>query len=270
VPHYVIGDIQGCMDSLTALLRRIEFRTERDRLWLVGDLVNRGPRSLDVLRWVKAQGDAVVAVLGNHDIHLLARAAGVDKPRPRDTLDDVLAAPDSAELIDWLRHRPLAWRERDLLLVHAGLLPDWPIDQAEELAREVEAELRGPSWTALLASRRKASRAWAAQTGAARRALTLSAMTNLRMVTPSGAMQRDFNGHPSEAPTGTIPWYDHPRRRSRTTRILFGHWAALGLLLRDDIAALDTGCVWGNHLTALRLDDGKLFEQPALEPAAED
>jgi bis(5'-nucleosyl)-tetraphosphatase (symmetrical) len=150
------------------------------------------------------------------------------------------------------------------------LLPDWTIDQAEELAREVEAELRGPGWTAMLSSRRKAPIAWASQTGTTRRAVVLSAMTTVRMLAPSGAMQRDFKGHPSEAPAGTVPWYDHPNRRTRKQRVLFGHWAALGLLVRDDIAAMDTGCVWGNQLTALRLDDGEIIRQPALEPAAED
>lgn len=266
MPNYAIGDIQGCMESLRALLARIDYRAGRDRLWMTGDLVNRGPRSLDVLRWARDQGDDVVTVLGNHDLHLLARAAGVADPRARDTLDDVLNAPDREDLIDWLRRRPLVVREGERLLVHGGLLPDWSADDAERLAREIEDELRGPRWAALLGEWRGAPGLWRAELGARRRrALALSAMATLRAVTREGAMRRDFNGPPAEMPPGCMPWFDHPDRRSRDTRIVFGHWAALGLLLRDDVAALDTGCVWGGKLTALRLDDGAVVQQPALE-----
>jgi bis(5'-nucleosyl)-tetraphosphatase (symmetrical) len=268
VPDYAIGDIQGCMESLRGLLARIDHDPSRDRLWLTGDLVNRGPRSLEVLRWVRGQGDRVVTVLGNHDLHLLARAAGVAGKRPRDTLDDVLAAPDRDELIDWLRQQPLLHRDGSRLLVHGGLLPAWSIADAEGLAREVEEVLRGPSWPSLLADWRASPGAWRADLAPpARRSLALSAMATLRAVTSDGAMRRDFNGPPSEMPPGCVPWFDHPARRSRGVRILFGHWAALGLLLREDVAALDTGCVWGQRLTALRLDDGALFQQPAVEAA---
>jgi bis(5'-nucleosyl)-tetraphosphatase (symmetrical) len=268
VPHYAIGDIQGCMESLRALLARIDYRAGADRLLLTGDLVNRGPRSLEVLRWAHAQGDGVVTVLGNHDLHFLARAAGVADRRKRDTLEELLGAPDRDELVDWLRARPLVVREGRMLLVHAGLLPAWSAADAERLAREVEEELRGPRWAALLAEWRGAPAAWRADLAPGpRRALALSAMASLRTVTAEGAMRRDFNGHPSEAPAGCVPWFDHPARCSRDTRVVFGHWAALGLLMREDIAALDTGCVWGEKLTALRLDDGALFQQPALERA---
>jgi len=266
VPSYAIGDIQGCMESLRALLERIDYEPGRDRLWLTGDLVNRGPRSLEVLRWARDQGDKVVAVLGNHDLHLLGRAAGVASRRPRDTVEDVLAAPDREELIEWLRRRPVLVREGSLVLVHAGLLPEWSIGHAEELARELEQELRGPRWADLLAGWRGAPSAWRKEMAPGpRRALALAAMATLRVVTTEGAMRRDFNGAPSDAPPGTTPWFDHPGRRSREARVVCGHWAALGLLLRDDLAALDTGCVWGKKLTALRLDDGALFQQPALE-----
>jgi bis(5'-nucleosyl)-tetraphosphatase (symmetrical) len=266
VPHYAIGDIQGCMESLRALLARIDYDPARDRLWLTGDLVNRGPRSLAVLRWARDQGDAVVAVLGNHDLHLLARASGVAARRPRDTLEDVLAAPDRDELVDWLRARPLLCRRERLVLVHGGLLPAWTVEEAEGLAREVEEELRGPRWIALLAGWRGAPAAWRADLAPAqRRAVALTAMATLRAVTADGAMRRDFNGPPDEMPAGCVAWFDHPARRSRDARVVCGHWAALGLLLRDDLAALDTGCVWGKRLTALRLDDGALFQQPALE-----
>jgi bis(5'-nucleosyl)-tetraphosphatase (symmetrical) len=266
VPNYAIGDVQGCMDSLRALLARIDFKPGRDRLWQTGDLVNRGPRSLDVLRWARDQGDNLVAVLGNHDLHLLARAVGVAPARGRDRLDEVLDAPDRDELIDWLRQRPLLVRKGRLVMVHAGLLPAWSVADAERIAREIEVELRGPRWTALLGSWRGAPSSWRSDLATGpRRAIALSALATLRAVDGKGAMRRDFNGSPDDMPTGCVPWYDHPARRSRDARILFGHWAALGLHLRDDIAALDTGCVWGGKLTALRLDDGAVFQQPALE-----
>jgi bis(5'-nucleosyl)-tetraphosphatase (symmetrical) len=266
VPKYAIGDVQGCMESLRALLERIDYQPGRDRLWLTGDLVNRGPRSLEVLRWARAQGASVETVLGNHDLHLLSRAVGVASRRARDTVEDVLSAPDRDDLIEWLRHRPLLVRDGNRLLVHAGLLPQWTPEQAEQLARDLEAELRGPRWSALLSSWRGAPGTWSADLEAGpRHALALSAMATVRAVNAVGNMRRDFNGPPAEAPPGCVPWFDSPARRSRDTRVVFGHWAALGLLLRDDVAALDTGCVWGGKLTALRLDDGAVFQQPALE-----
>ncbi len=268
MPHYAIGDVQGCMESLRALLERIDHDPARDRLWMTGDLVNRGPRSLEVLRWARAQGDSLVTVLGNHDLHLLARAAGVAPRRPRDTLDAVLAAPDRDELVEWLRRRPLLVREGDLVLVHAGLLPAWSVSDAESIARDLEGELAGPRWVALLADWRGAPAAWRRDLSpTARRALALTALATIRAVNGEGALRRDFNGAPDDMPAGCVAWFDHPARRSRDARVVFGHWAALGLLLRDDVAALDSGCVWGRQLTALRLDDGAVFQQPALEPA---
>lgn len=267
--HYVIGDIQGCMESLHSLLERIGYQAGRDRLWLTGDLVNRGPRSLDVLRWARDQGDSALTVLGNHDLHFLARAAGVASKRPRDTLDEALAAPDRDELVDWLRRRPLLHREGPLVLVHAGLLPDWTVADAEDLARGLEADLAGPRWVELLSDWRGAPAAWRSDLSPnARRSVALTALVTLRAATLDGAMRRDFNGPPSEMPPGCVAWFDHPARRSKDHRIVFGHWAALGLLLRDDVAALDTGCVWGQRLTALRLGDGAIFQQQALERSA--
>jgi bis(5'-nucleosyl)-tetraphosphatase (symmetrical) len=261
---YAIGDVQGCWRSLSALLSAINYRPGLDRIWLCGDLVNRGPQSLEVLRWAMGQGDGVVSVLGNHDLHLLARAAGVRRARPRDTLDDVLSAPDRGALIEWLRARPLLHREGDDLLVHAGLLPAWSAADAEAQARDVEATLRGPRWTDLLGDWKRAPAEWRDDLAAGpRRALAVSAFSTLRCVSDSGAIDRDFNGAPADAPPGLVPWFDHPARRSRDVRVVCGHWAALGLLLRPDVAALDTGCVWGNVLTALRLDDGELFQTPA-------
>ena len=262
--RYAIGDVQGCWRSLRALLDVIDHRPGSDRIWLCGDLVNRGPRSLEVLRWAMGQGDGVVTVLGNHDLHLLARAAGLRRARPRDTLDDVLMAPDRAPVIEWLRARPMVHREGGELLVHAGLLPAWSAADAEALAREVEATLRGPRRTDLLGAWKHAPAAWRGDlTPAERRALAVSAFATLRCVKEDGAMDRKFDGSPAEAPPGRVPWFDHPARASRDVRVVCGHWAALGLLVRPDLAALDTGCVWGNVLTALRLDDGALFQVPA-------
>jgi len=257
VATYAIGDIQGCHDSLLALLERIDYRRGRDRLLLAGDLVNRGPRSVDVLRWARDQGDSVEAVLGNHDLHLLGCAAGVRRARRHDTFQDVLAAPDREELLAWLRARPLVVREGSALLVHAGLLPPWTAAQAEELAREVEAELRGPRGAALLADWSGAPRAWRGDLAPAeRRALALSAMVSIRCVDRAGAMEPAFKGPPGDAPPELVPWFDHPGRRSRDVRVVVGHWAALGLHLAADVAAIDTGCVWGGRLSALRLDGG--------------
>ena len=270
---YAVGDVQGCWDSLHALLRRIADEGAEGgdgaRLWLAGDLVNRGPRSLEVLRWAMREERAgrLVAVLGNHDLHLLARVAGVRERGKRDTLDQVLAAPDRDELVDWLRHRPLLHRDGDRLMVHAGLLPAWTAEDAEDLAREIEAELGGPGWARVVGEWPRAPEAWRpGMAPAARRALALSALVSIRMVHPDGAMERGFSGPPADAPAGCVPWFDHPARRSRDVRVVCGHWAALGLLVRPDLAALDTGCVWGGRLTALRLEDDRAVQQAALEP----
>jgi bis(5'-nucleosyl)-tetraphosphatase (symmetrical) len=257
---YAIGDVQGCWDNLRALLARIA-PGPGDRLWLTGDLVNRGPRSLEVLRWARDQGDRLVAVLGNHDLHLISCARGIRKPRRSDTFHDLLEAPDRDELVAWLARRPLLHREGDWMMVHAGLLPDWSAADAEHLAREVEAT--GLS-DRLLGSWRDAPRRWRDDLDAGdRHALAVSVFATIRCVDRAGAVDRDFDGPPQEAPPGLVPWFDHPARRTRgEVKIACGHWAALGLLVRPDLAALDSGCVWGGVLTALRLDDGALFQVP--------
>jgi bis(5'-nucleosyl)-tetraphosphatase (symmetrical) len=264
---FAVGDIHGCFTTLQRLLRRIDFDARHDRLWLVGDLVNRGPCSLDVLRWAANLGDRLVSVLGNHDLHLLARAAGLAEAKRRDTLDGVLAAPDRDDLLAWLRFRPLLHREGDRVLVHAGLFPSWTVAQAESLAREVEQGLRGRGAERLLAGfggktperwrERRPSRARRAQAA-------LAGFAKLRTLSPEGRMCADFSGPPGEAPRGCLPWFAVPGRKSAGAQVIFGHWAAMGLRLEPGIVALDTGCVWGRQLTALRLDDGKLFAQPAV------
>jgi bis(5'-nucleosyl)-tetraphosphatase (symmetrical) len=259
---YAIGDVHGCYETLRSLLASSGFSPRQDRLWMVGDLVNRGPRSLEVLRWAADMGERLVVVLGNHDLYLLARTAGVAERKRRDTLDGVLAAPDCDELAVWLRNRPLLHREGERVLVHAGLFPRWTAERAEELARETEERLRGASGERLLRwSTTKRPDRWRERLSAGARArLVLAGMARLRALTPDGSMCADFSGPPAELPAGCLPWFEVPGRRSAGAQVIFGHWAALGLRLAPGIAALDTGCVWGQYLTALRLDDGAVFQ----------
>jgi len=264
---YAIGDVQGCFASLERLLERIEYRPSVDRLWLTGDLVNRGPRSLDVLRWAIAQGDSVTSVLGNHDLHFLTRAIGQGKAKRRDTLADALAAPDVGELVDWLRHRPLVHREGDRLLVHAGFHPTWDLAEAEGLARAAEAGLRGDGWEALVASWDGTWPEWQPDlVGRDRVAAGVGVMTHVRMLDRAGQLDRGFKRAPDQAPPGHVPWFAHPERRI-DLEVVCGHWAALGLRLEPRLVAVDTGCVWGEALTAVRLDDRAVFAQPAVELA---
>ncbi|HTE06910.1 MAG TPA: diadenosine tetraphosphatase [Planctomycetota bacterium] len=311
---YAIGDIQGCGASLHALLARLPLRPEHDALWFAGDVVNRGPRSLDALRTLVAlsaeYGERCVCVLGNHDLHLLARAEGLVPTLRGDTLDDILAAPDRDALLDWLRHRPLLHRERlpvtvppdrdatsapdaaprsdsprerpatpgrgatlagpalrEHVLVHAGLDPRWSVDEAARLGAEVQAALAGPEWRRTLAAITQTSpERWdAALAGDERLAAVAAVLTRLRTCRADGRLCRNAKGPPSEAPSGCTPWYEVTGRGSRGARVVFGHWAALGLHLRDDAACLDSGCVWGGPLTALRLEDDTPFQQPNIE-----
>ena len=263
---YAIGDVHGCFETLKRLLRRIAFDRRQDRLWFVGDLVNRGPRSLEVLRWAVEQEDRIVVVLGNHDLHLLARAAGLAEARKRDTLEAVLAAPDRDDLLLWLRNRPFVHREGESLLVHAGLFPGWSPEDAEVLAREVEQRLRSDRGLKLLASfTRKTAERWQdGLPGEERARIALAGFSRLRTLDGQERMCPDFSGPPQEAPTGCRPWFSVPGRKSLGVTVIFGHWAALGLHVEDGVAALDTGCVWGWELSAMRLDDGKIFQEPAV------
>lgn len=264
---YAIGDVHGCFDTLRNLLRRIQYDRRWDRLWMVGDLVNRGPRSLDVLRWAAAEGDRITVVLGNHDLHLLGHAWGVSQAKRRDALDEILAAPDRDDLLEWLRRRPVLHREDSHVLVHAGLFPSWSVDKAERLAREVEERLRGPEGPELVATvDKKTAERWKGGLEGLDRARTaLAAFARLRTVDEDGRMCSEFSGAPREAPKGCVPWFAVPGRKSAEVRVIFGHWAALGLWIADGVAGLDTGCAWGRELTALRLDDDQLFREPAVE-----
>lgn len=257
---YAVGDIQGCYDELQALLSQIRFDARRDRLWLVGDLVNRGPRSADVLRFVRDLGDRAVTVLGNHDLHLVAQFEGFERTRADDTFRDVLDAPDAKELVDWLRQRPMMHIENGWAMVHAGLLPGWSVDRAAGLAREVEVALRAPDYRAFFAQMygSKPERWDEALAGWDRLRVIVNAMTRMRFVDAGGAMEFRSNG--AEAPPGHRPWFEG-RRDDRT--LVYGHWSALGLQLAPRWAGLDTGCVWGGSLTALRLEDRWLVQVPS-------
>jgi bis(5'-nucleosyl)-tetraphosphatase (symmetrical) len=264
---YAIGDVHGCFDTFRDLLRRIAFDRRQDRLWFVGDLVNRGPRSLAMLRWAVEHEDLLLVVLGNHDLHLLARAAGVSAARKRDTLDEVLAAPDRDDLLAWLQSRPLAHREGETLLIHAGLFPAWTAAEVERLARDVEGRLRGEKAAKLLATvdEKTAERWREGLAGHERARLALAGLARLRTLDARHRMCPDFSGPPELAPRGCRPWFSVPGRRSAGATVICGHWAALGLYLKDGIAGLDTGCAWGGELTALRLDDWRVFRQPAVD-----
>lgn len=251
---WAIGDVQGCHDSLLALLEQLP----RDaRLWLVGDLVNRGPRSLDALRWAIAQGDRVVTVLGNHDLHLLAVAAGIRRAHRTDTLGGILAAPDRDPLIDWVRSRPLAHLDEGWLMVHAGVLPQWSIERTLELADEVHRMLSGPRWLDFLREMYGNEPAqWSdSLRGHDRLRVIVNALTRIRFCTPDGRMEFGAKEGIDSAPAGYLPWFDVPGRASAGTPIVFGHWAALGWIDRPDLLSIDTGCVWGRELTAVRLSD---------------
>ncbi len=267
---YAIGDVQGCHDELERLLERLAFDVARDRLWMVGDLVNRGPRSLETLRLVRSFGDAASVVLGNHDLHLLAVAAGAREPRRKDTLDAVLGAPDRDELLAWLRHQPLLVHDRDAarVLVHAGLPPQWDADQAEGCARELEAVLQGPDHDAFFHSMYGDHPAcWEpALTGAERLRYVTNALTRMRYVDAGGALDLDEKGPPGTQSDGLVPWFAHPRRHSRDVTVVFGHWASLQSQVPLDpghrVIHLDMGCVWGGALRAVRLEDGAVLEVP--------
>lgn len=267
---YAIGDLQGCFEPLERLLSRIAFDGTRDRLWFVGDLVNRGPDSLACLRFVKRLGDAAVTVLGNHDLHLLCVAEGVEAARRRDTLAAVLEAPDRAELVEWLRMRPLFHAEGGFAMVHAGLLPQWSIEEARSLAAEVEAVLRGGGYLDFLDRLYGDEPArWSdSLRGMDRLRVIVNAMTRLRVCAADGAMALAYKGEPGESSEGWIPWFDMPGRRSREHTVVFGHWSALGLRTRPDLLSLDSGCVWGRALTAVRLEDRALFQVDCPAPAA--
>lgn len=262
---FAVGDIQGCPRALQRVLEKASFDRARDRVWLTGDLVDRGPDSAGVLRWARSLGDRAVVVLGNHDLHLLAIAHGQGRPgsgaRCRETLARILDAPDGPELLEWLGRQKLMHHEDGVAMVHAGLLPEWSIAQALELAGEVERELHAAP--ARLFGRMYGDEPARWRHGldrADRQRIVINAMTRLRMLDGAGEMALSYAGAPASAPAGLVSWFDVPGRASAATPIVCGHWAALGLVLRPDLLALDTGCGWGRQLTAVRLHDRAVFQ----------
>jgi bis(5'-nucleosyl)-tetraphosphatase (symmetrical) len=257
----VIGDIQGCFERLRELLRNA---SNDEPLIFVGDVVNRGPHSLESLRFVRSLGDHVTVLLGNHDLHLLAVAAGIRPQHIDDTLQPILDAADRDELLDWLRQRPLANAQAGALFVHAGVLPQWSVEQTLALAGEVQARLRAPDYRAFLATMygNQPGRWHDSLTGADRARCVINALTRLRFVDSDGVMDLTVKEGTEAAPSGFMPWFDHPRRATRDTPVIFGHWSTLGLMVRDDAICLDTGCVWGGRLTAMRWPDRSLIQVP--------
>lgn len=259
---YAIGDIQGCYDEMRRMLDIVAFDPAQDTLWLAGDVVNRGPQTLAVLRYLRGLGDRAIITLGNHDLHLLVVAAGVRKPHRTDTLDELLNAPDRDELLDWLRRQKLMHAGGGYAMVHAGLLPQWSIAQALALAEEVETVLRGPGYADFLQHMYgNEPLRWRSDLGGYDRLrLVVNAMTRLRLCTPDGSMEFSHKTGLKGMPPGYQPWFEVEDRASRGTPLIFGHWAALGLLMRPDLLGLDSGCVWGRQLSAVRLEDRKLFQ----------
>jgi bis(5'-nucleosyl)-tetraphosphatase (symmetrical) len=251
------------------LLNRIGWRPERDRLWLVGDLVNRGPSSLEVLRWAFANRDHLTAVLGNHDLHLLLRARGLVGAKADDTLDEVLGAGDRDQLLGWLQARPFLYRRGSRLLVHAGILPSWDLDAAEDLSRQLTEKLRGADAARLLAAMATAKRRWRPDLeGDERLCAAASVFTRLRMVRADGQPRLGFTGAPDLAPDGDRPWFELSTLPGGSFSVVFGHWAQLRFLTTDGVLCLDSGCVYGGSLSAVRLDDGRAVHEPCADRVA--
>lgn len=256
---YLIGDIQGCDSALERLTRLIDFSPSRDTLYLLGDLVNRGPESADVLRRLMRYGASARCLLGNHDLHLLAVSYGVRKPGKKDTLSDLLQADDAPALLHWLHHQKLALLEKvgdtELLMVHAGVLPAWTATKTIALATEVESALQGPDASGFFHQMYgNGPDTWDdGLQGAGRLRVIVNALTRLRYCTPEGTMEFAHSGGLTEAPEGYVPWFDTPNRQTAGDVVAFGHWSTLGWLNRPDAFALDSGCVWGGCLSALRV-----------------
>jgi bis(5'-nucleosyl)-tetraphosphatase (symmetrical) len=251
-------------------LEQIRFDPTQDQLWLVGDLVNRGPDSLQVLRFVKSLGDSAITVLGNHDLHLLAVAEGAAELHRSDTLDEVLSAPDRDELLTWLRQQRLMHVEGDYVLVHAGLLPQWSVQHASGLAHEVENALRSDDYANFLAHMYgNTPHSWDDGLGGYKRLRVITnAFTRMRICTLQGEMEFKFKGEVEKIPAGYLPWFEVPKRMSQDATVIFGHWSALGLKITRNVIALDTGCLWGGPLSAIRLEDRQLFQVSCKSPVA--
>jgi len=262
---YAIGDIQGCYHAFQTLLERVEFNREEDQLWLVGDLINRGSGSLDVLRWCYQHRHNIKTVLGNHDLHAVAVAHAIRKPHRSDTLQGILEAADRDDLLTWLRHQPLIVADDDYVMVHAGLLPSWSVEAALSYAKEVEAVLQSDAYVDFLGHMYgNTPDQWdQGLTGYDRLRVITNVMTRMRVCKPSGALDFDFKGELPDVPKGLTPWFDLPNRVTIDQTIIFGHWSALGLQQRAHVVALDTGCLWGGKLTAMCLETQTITQVPS-------
>lgn len=267
VNTFIVGDIQGCAAELCALLEQIDLDAPGNELWLVGDLINRGPASVEVLRLAESLGTRCRVVLGNHDLSILARLfTAARRSDLQGTAAQIRAAPDSDRLIDWLRHQPLAHSDRDCLMIHAGLPPQWDLTITLACAAEVEQAIRGPQAGAYFAAMYgDEPRRWHPELRAMERLrYSTNCLTRLRYVTPEGDLALTHKGAPAAASPSLLPWFAHAGRRSRQLRIVFGHWSTLGQVQWPEhrVWGLDTGCVWGGTLTALHLESGRLIEVP--------
>lgn len=270
MPNYSIGDVQGCFNALTTLLKKINFNPAKDTLWFTGDLINRGPQSLEVLRFVKSLGKKAIVVLGNHDLHLLAVANQLTANKKQDTLAEILTAPDGKALCDWLRQQPLLHHDKKLgyTLVHAGLAPQWNLAKAMQCAEEVQTVLRSDRYAEFLTNMYgDEPNCWQEElTGWPRLRVITNYFTRMRFCKLDGTLDLTKKGKADNPPENFLPWFKIPQRKHKNLKIIFGHWAALnGEVDEPNVFALDTGCIWGNCLTAMRLEDGKRFKVSCAE-----
>lgn len=264
--HYAIGDLQGCFDELSALLAKLEFNHGRDTLWLVGDIVNRGPQSLECLQFIMAHESSVQTVLGNHDLHLLAILYGDGRQKKHDTLSDIIAHRDCAKMRDWLRHQPLMLHNSSHVLVHAGLLPEWTVAEAQSHADEVQRYLIAEPKRYFTHMYGNSPARWQTSlTGHDRRRMITNVFTRMRTLEADGSLNFDYKGTYDRIPAGQQAWFDASGRRHLSHTVVFGHWSALGLHAEHQVCALDTGCLWGGSLTALNLDSGELVRQTSFQ-----
>ncbi len=262
---FAIGDIQGCYDELRSLLDSIHFDERKDQLWFCGDLVNRGPKSLETLRFIKGLGDKAITVLGNHDLHLMAVAYSNKQTKPKDSLNPILAAPDRDELLYWLRHQPLFHYNRDFCLLHAGLAPQWGFKQARKLAKKAEQKLQGSDYKILFKNMYgNKPDLWSEDlSGMDEIRFIINCFTRIRYCDANGRLDFTQNGPIGSQPKNLMPWFDVPGRKSADLRIIFGHWSTLGFYQKNNCICLDTGCLWGGQLTALKL--GETPERISIE-----
>ncbi len=272
---YAIGDLQGCYLELQDLLDKVNFDRTNDQLWFLGDIVNRGPDSLKCLRFVKSLGTNAITVLGNHDLHLIAIANNVRKPHRNDTVEEIIEAKDSLELLEWLKHQPLLVSDPDLniTMIHAGLPPQWSLDQAKELAQETQSLLRGKKFNDFIQNMYGDQPDIWSDTlrGNDRHRFIINAFTRIRYIDKNGKLDIKENGVPGTQPNSLIPWYAIPERKTKKDKLTFGHWSTVHLgnennFKQYNVYPLDTGCLWGGELTAMRLEDEKMFSVPSRQP----